>query len=470
MCLCSQTDPEVQAVDLVGSWDNFSSHYPMERDYRRGPGQWKGCHLFRDIICNGDLNKTRHGALQMGHTYYYYYEVDGSTETYDQNMPSTTACPYMPGQTVNTLTVPTQQTLRQRSVSLSSMRITDYTTMNPDAKFLPPQPMLPSMAEGVEVRKRTAPSLFRPAAPRSRSPSPTWKRFFHHKSKDDERGRSRDRDEDNLRPSTACDDNRSAASSSRSRNRSISPESLRRFLTEDPPSRPGSNRSERPTLVIPEDIAEENEDDDNFATSAISEYPPFAMGLSPPPAQRPTTPRESAPLTSKNLSSLTLETLCPPSRGQDTRGKDIVEKEMPSLEIPTQAPSTVLTSAASSVMASPLSALTPDEEMLTFYDDSNDEDEEVPASAPEGGLSVPRKAVPLRSRFTGYSLPQQGDNRKKFELQATGARLNPPSLMAEPLSPADTLSKVLLSPVDTGLDDFLSELGLIVDTVGTKNN
>jgi hypothetical protein len=44
----------------------------MERDYRRGPGQWKGCHLFRDIICNGDLSKTRHGALQMGHTYYYY--------------------------------------------------------------------------------------------------------------------------------------------------------------------------------------------------------------------------------------------------------------------------------------------------------------------------------------------------------------------------------------------------------------
>jgi hypothetical protein len=240
-------------------------------------------------------------------------------------------------------------------------------------------------------------------------------------------------------------------------------------LTEDPPSRPGSNRSERPTLVIPEDIAEENEeneDDDNFATSAISEYPPFAMGLSPPPAQRPTTPRESAPLTSKNLSSLTLATLCPPSRGQDTRGKDTVEKEMPSLEIPTQAPSTVLTSAASSVMASPLSALTPDEEMLTFYDDSNDEDEEVPAS----GLSVRRKAVPLRSRFTGYSLPQQGDNRKKFELQATGARLNPPSLVAEPLSPADTLSKVLLSPVDTGLDDFLNELGLIVDTVGTKDN
>ncbi|CAH0016528.1 unnamed protein product, partial [Clonostachys rhizophaga] len=466
-----QTDPEVQAVDLVGSWDNFSSHYPMERDYRRGPGQWKGCHLFRDIICNGDLNKTRHGALQMGHTYYYYYEVDGSTETYDQSMPSTTTCPYMPGQTVNTLTVPTQQTLRQRSVSLSSMRITDYTTMDPTAKFLPPQPMmLPSMAEGVEARKRTAPALFRHTAPRSRSPSPAWKRFFHHKSKDDDRGRSLDRDEDSLRPSTACDDNRSAASSSRSRNRSISPESLRRFLTEDPPSRPGSNRSERPTLIIPEDIAEENEDDDNFATSAISEYPPFAMGLSPPPAQRPTTPRESAPLTSKNLSSLTLATLCPPSRGQDTREKGTAvctgENEMPSLEIPTQAPSTDLTSAASSVMASPLSALTPDEEMLTFYDDSNDEDEEVPAS----GLSVRRKAVPLRSRFTGYSLPQQGDNRKKFELQATGARLNPPSLMAEPLSPADTLSKVLLSPVDTGLDDFLNELGLIVDAVGTKDN
>lgn len=45
----------------------------MERDYRRGKGQWKGCHAFRDILRDGKLpSKTRNGGLTMGSTYYYY--------------------------------------------------------------------------------------------------------------------------------------------------------------------------------------------------------------------------------------------------------------------------------------------------------------------------------------------------------------------------------------------------------------
>jgi hypothetical protein len=71
------THPSVQAVYLVGSWDNFSIPYLMERDTRRDRGQWRGCHLFKDIVCDGDSGYTpsRDGGLKMGQTYYYYVSV-----------------------------------------------------------------------------------------------------------------------------------------------------------------------------------------------------------------------------------------------------------------------------------------------------------------------------------------------------------------------------------------------------------
>jgi hypothetical protein len=47
----------------------------MERDLRRGQGEWKGCYTFKDIIASDqdqDLAKIRNGGLKMGATYYYY--------------------------------------------------------------------------------------------------------------------------------------------------------------------------------------------------------------------------------------------------------------------------------------------------------------------------------------------------------------------------------------------------------------
>lgn len=46
----------------------------MERDVRRDRGQWRGCHSFKDIICDGDGGSVpkRNGGLKMGQTYYYY--------------------------------------------------------------------------------------------------------------------------------------------------------------------------------------------------------------------------------------------------------------------------------------------------------------------------------------------------------------------------------------------------------------
>lgn len=47
----------------------------MERDRRVGPGHWRGCHTFTDIVCDGTPTRqtpARSGGLKMGGTYWYY--------------------------------------------------------------------------------------------------------------------------------------------------------------------------------------------------------------------------------------------------------------------------------------------------------------------------------------------------------------------------------------------------------------
>jgi len=463
-----QTHPSVQSVNLIGSWDNFSTGYPMDRDLRRGKGQWKGCHTFRDIICDEDLSRTRDGGLTMGNTYYYYYEVDGNTETHDPSMPSTNACPYLPGQTVNSLTVPSQQNLRQRSASLTSMRITDYQALDPAAKFLPPQPTLTSPTDPVSLRKKTAPATLRNAASsRSLSPAPAWKKLFSSKGREDDRGRSRDRDDQSGSSASTCDCDRSAGSS-RSRNRSISPESLRRFLSDDQPGRPGSNIGERPALVIPEDIAEENEDDDNFATSAVSETQLYYTRLSPPPAHRPTS-SETVPLTIKNLSSLTLTTERPTSR----RPTAVHSGYSADLAEPASQPqSSYLTSATSSDLISPESAGTAESETLTFYDDSVDDDDCTSTSAHDAQALPIQQFPALRSRLTGYSLPRvhEAEEPQQLKHRPTFGRKDGPRFLASvdtSLYPTSS-AHYLPTPADTGVDDFVAEMGWMVDSIGTR--
>lgn len=75
----SETHPSVQSVSLVGSWDNFTQSYPMERDVRRDRGQWRGCYEFKNIICDGNQPAIarRNGGLKMGQPYYYYVSIGG---------------------------------------------------------------------------------------------------------------------------------------------------------------------------------------------------------------------------------------------------------------------------------------------------------------------------------------------------------------------------------------------------------
>ncbi|SPO04521.1 uncharacterized protein DNG_07206 [Cephalotrichum gorgonifer] len=300
----------------------------MERDSRRDRGQWKGCYSFKDITCDDDsgVGPSRQGGLKMGNTYHYFYELDGTHETHDPARPSTRHCAYMPGQTVNTLFVPIQQTLRKRSASLSSMRTGDFMTMNPSDKYTTPRPaprsplsnLTTAAPSAVPTRLGSSPHLLRHrSSARSLSPSPSWKRFFrrpHAAEQQQQRAATPE-----LLPPSEDDDARSvrshvSAAGSGSRSRDISPESLRRFLVDDSPPSPVG---EWPSVVIPEDIAEEEEEaeivedvdddeDDNFATAAAVELDDdaassassYPTGLAPPPPFRRTASSPAPAVTS----------------------------------------------------------------------------------------------------------------------------------------------------------------------------
>jgi hypothetical protein len=67
----------------------------MERDLRRGQGEWKGCYTFKDIIASDqdqDLAKIRNGGLKMGATYYYYVSPPPSALHATYQSPFTPYC------------------------------------------------------------------------------------------------------------------------------------------------------------------------------------------------------------------------------------------------------------------------------------------------------------------------------------------------------------------------------------------
>lgn len=403
----------------------------------------------------------------------FQYEVDGSVETHNHALPSTTTCPYLPGQTVNTLVVPVEQALRKRSASLSSMRQTDLKTMDPSSKFITPRPA-PSAPSDNTIRLGTSPFLKHKASTRSLSPAPgAWKRFFSRKlaSRDADRGRSRDRDDQSIisEPMPEVVDSRSATPSEGTRTRDISPESLLRFLTDDLPPRPDSNLSERPSIVIPEEIAEENDDDGNFATSAASDHQLFTTCLSPPPVKRSAS-SDNVALSFANSSSLTLM----PARPSSQPVQDIPEApasavapSLPKLEtiVPPRVPFS-----PSSAFASPLSPQSPICDMPSFYDDTDDDD--VLSSSNSDYFSA--QSINMSShnqKFEVYSLPEQEESGSKiFEPQPSYAALNSPLLARDDSSMSVGSTNFLGSLIDTGLDDFATELGWIVDVIGTKRN
>ncbi|OTA89657.1 hypothetical protein M434DRAFT_34181 [Hypoxylon sp. CO27-5] len=458
----------------------------MERDTRRDRSQWRGCHTFNNIICDGDQvgKHTRNGGLKMGQTYYYYYELDGSTETYDPTVATTNACPYLPGQTVNTLDVPLERLSRIRSASMNSLRTADFKTMDPKDKFMAPRPAppVPSLPD-LRVGSSPAPamSLVHKRSARSLSPAPSWssaaRRFLgrkkaHNLSTDSDAGsetevESHCGEESRREP-------RSITPSGSVRSRDMSPESLMRFLSDDRPQTPSAMEL-APKLLIPDEIAEENEDDDNFATSATSETAPFTM-LSPPPFQR----SMSSP-SIKGDSNASTTTIVPtdirPDASATSQPIDVPSKK-PTID--SDAPQSHFSySTTSSSLASPQSMKSRDPNQISFFDDSDNESEDAFPNEDEsfmlqGDRRGSERGIPkhIHSPITGYSLPQPGTLSEKYldTSRLPTAALGSPDLVAR-LDSGVSLgnANILGRPgMDAGLDDLVNDMGWMADVIQPK--
>ncbi|KAH8910253.1 hypothetical protein BR93DRAFT_469390 [Coniochaeta sp. PMI_546] len=456
----------------------------MERDIRRDRGQWRGCHSFKDIVCDGEdgYSPSRDGGLKMGQTYYYYYELDGSTETHDPSVPTTNHCPYLPGQTVNTLWVPMEQSSRKRSASLTSVRAADLKTMNPRDRFTSPRPA-PSPSGHVAVRHTaTAPTsvIRHKRSARSLSPGSSWsfspRKLFSRKASSSS---LRESDTSSLyatQSHMSSEDVTGGRPPSRegSRSRDISPDSLRRFLSDDTPLVAEPEVTERPTLAIPEDIAEENEDDDNFATSATSESLHFTV-LSPPPSQhsqsRCTTPMPCAEDASQATVSepAVVESIVPEP---PTRAPPSIP-DFAQIKLPAPSSNTFFLDSPLLTPASPES--TASNEIPSFYySDDEGEEEDDGYQLPSLGLGIGGTDsfnVRFGKTLSTYSLPLASEPTDKLAAEEPAtAQLGSPALVARNGTDVPVGNTSLLaSPIpNSGLDELVNELGWMADLINGK--
>ncbi|RYP64707.1 hypothetical protein DL771_008664 [Monosporascus sp. 5C6A] len=452
----------------------------MERDTRRDRGQWRGCHTFKDIVCDGDRvsGTSRSGGLKMGETYYYYYELDGSTETYDTTRPTTSACPFLPGQTVNTLEVPLERSLRSRSASMNSLRGANFKTMDPRDRFraLRPAPPLPAASDLPST------SFSDTMSARSISPAPSWasaaRRLFglRPSSRDGEHGRlSRGSDPDYTPSELGRSYDRAGCvtPSGSVRSRDMSPESLRRFLSEDVPFAPPATEPS-PKLWIPDEIVEENEDDDNFATSAASESAPVTL-LSPPPFQRTIPPLITS---SKNESTTTIV----PRPSADI-GSSVGPKESLGLtsDVGLEHPqSHFVVSTTSPRQTSPTSRSIESKgrSSCSFLDDSDDDDYDDNLSSNEDEFYSPqqagangKKVQPRRTPFTNYSLPYHTAKSNKHFDSHPQPNYGSPALVARNDNgvPVGNTNLLSLPSIDSGLDDLANEISWIADVIRPRD-
>ncbi|KAI1376700.1 hypothetical protein F4677DRAFT_445021 [Hypoxylon crocopeplum] len=460
----------------------------MERDARRDRSQWRGCHTFNNIVCDGDQagNPKRSGGLKMGQTYYYYYELDGSTETYDSSMPTTNTCPYLPGQTVNTLEVPLDHPLsRIRSASMNSLRTADFKTMEPKDRFMTPRPAppVPSLPD-LRVGSSPAMSLVYKRSARSLSPAPRWtgaaRRLLGLKKpcyQDSDAGSETEVESHYGEESRHFDEPRSTTPSGSVRSRDMSPESLRRFLSDDLPHTPPVAET-APRLSIPDEIVEENEDDDNFATSAISENAPFTM-LSPPPFQRSLS--SSSSNDNKNGSTATIVPIDTTQNDDATPSPIDTQQRTAAIEfnVPRSHFSFSTISSDLGSPVSPQSTGSRDLSQFSFFDDSDGDDEDVFSNADESFIiqgarrsNSINRGIPkhVHSPITGYSLPQPTAHSGKDAGRVQTGALGSPDLVARPDSGVSYGNTNLLGRpgIDAGLDDLVNDMGWMADVIQPK--
>jgi hypothetical protein len=232
-----------------------------------------------------------------------------------------------------------------------------------------------------------------------------------------------------------AEDERSGRSEG-SRSRDISPESLRRFLVDDVPLDQEHESNDRPAIYIPEDIVEENEDDDNFATSAVSETMQYT-GLSPPP-QRAISP---CPVTTSL--SLSSPHFLAPAPAPPTRPAP----RAPLLNI---SPFSNIRSPFSLSPESPDSTSPPGfyhSEVDEDIDEEEEDDDEMPTATQQTNNPNPF-ARNFNASLSTYSLPKTAGTEGKLSTVQT----SPVALLNSPIP-------------DSGLGDLMTELGWMADLI-----
>ncbi|KAI3336737.1 hypothetical protein HD806DRAFT_474648 [Xylariaceae sp. AK1471] len=367
---------------------------------------------------------------------------------------------------------------------MNSLRNTDYKTMDPVDRFTTPRPP-PAPGHRREFRIASGSSIFPKRATRSVSPAPSWtgtaRRLLGFKShhRDAERGRKsglRELEDVFIEEQDPSSETRSITPSGSIRSRDLSPESLRRFLSDDVPSL-SADHEITPGLSIPDDIveeAEENDDDDNFATAAATESTSFTT-LSPPPFQR-------GGLSAPPASHARNATRTAPDADAEVRLSTEQDSSVAAMRLDIlQSHSTV--SAASSSMASPASPqsnLSLGLSQFSFFDDSDD-DEDLASYECDGVLLTDADCehdadngaskLEMEAPITSYSLPRASTYKKKHSsTNHILPSVESPALVARNDNgvPVGTSNVFSLPNVDIGLEDLVNDMNWMADVIRQK--
>ena len=398
---------------------------------------------------------------------------------------------------------------------MTSITAADYRTMNPMDKFRSPRPAptVPGMARSlvssspsealqlqVQVQRPQRPS-------RSQSPTPRWvsaRRLFGLKPSN--RGSSADRSkgaaaainysdtEDTASVKSSHSNHssqsypserntRSTTPSGSSRSREMSPEALRRFLCDDKPVVTTPPVESNPGLSIPEQIMEENEDDDNFASHAAADVAPSTL-LSPPPFLRSFS---SPSITScVNASSDTIVPQQQGTSGTEARAEHTGVRHSHSMAFKLHIPKSRFSlSSNSSIITTPFSPTSSvsrssrssrGASSSSYFGGDNDEedDDEEEDEDDDRRLSRENEKLGKEQPFAGYSLPPQttteaGQKHQRDASQATVTTTNesPPFLARSDhgLPVCNNATLLGLPTIDAGLDDLSSDAGWMADII-----
>lgn len=361
---------------------------------------------------------------------------------------------------------------------MSSMANGDIKTMNPAGKFMtprapPPTPKLPRLNTSTSVlaKQRTARSLS-PTTSEKAQWSPRM--FFGLRSsntylQDEKRGRSSSLSKvlapaNISTPSLALRSDEMRKVRSVPHTRDVSPQSFKRLPPRDPsPLRQVLSQENSiynsSSLVIPDETAEEAEDDDNFASHltqlSVNEKGGIFTPLSPPPRSRPPPPlvrAKTATNTSKPLPQLPedLPLVPPPLRLRSA----VSAAELPRSHFSTSTISTTIPS--------------PTDSSFTFSEEEPDEDEDLTADVGSGDEFTysPVLAESPAKGFSPYSLPEDTytseqtiqKNSSVSLLTQTANRTTfgaAPPFLPNPVPDADSMSTLEQLLHDMG---YLSEL------------